>query len=250
MRPIKFRGFNKKNGEWLYGYYLMNQGYHFVCSDEFALPGQSWDDYEVEPESVGQFTGICESGSYQDGVTDNGQLGGKMIYEGDIVVSSNDYRKPMVVVNYECMFGLASIKEYESLEFGAHPYINDYTHLPLLGDYPMQGELKVIGNVYDNPRMNLTAKSDKRRVIIIGEQEMQDRTAEYNQMFSGDAMTPAELREALSLVADSEKTKYYQEEGKEFGYSVSPQRPDHCHCFRVIYHGEHASVFKYWLGKA
>lgn len=249
MRPIKYRGWNPKRKEWIYGYYLQNRGHHFVCEDEFAAEGCSWDDYEVVPESVGQFTGICESGDYQDGVAVGEQLGGSMVYEGDIVVADSDYQKPLVVVYYQCMFGLATIKEYEFLESGAHPYMNDYAHLPLLGDYPMQGCLKVIGNVFDNPRMDLATASDKRRIIIIGEQEMQDRTAEYDKMFSGDAMSPADLREALAKVADPENPDYAPA-GSEFGYSVSPQWPDKCHCFRVIHYGEHAAVFKYWIGKA
>lgn len=71
MRTIKFRGFNKKNGVWLYGFYLQNRGTHFVTPDEFAN-GKTWEDYEVEPESVGQFTGLTDKS-------------GTPIYEGDII---------------------------------------------------------------------------------------------------------------------------------------------------------------------
>ncbi len=75
MRTIKFRGFNKKNGVWLYGFYLQNRGAHFVAPDEFAN-GKTWEDYEVVPESVGQFTGLTDKN-------------GKGIYEGDIISSKN-----------------------------------------------------------------------------------------------------------------------------------------------------------------
>ena len=69
MREIKFRGWNPKNKCWLHGFYLQNRGAHFVCPDEFAH-GKSWDDYEILPETLGQY--LCHHDD-QD------------IFEGDIV---------------------------------------------------------------------------------------------------------------------------------------------------------------------
>ena len=71
MRTIKFRGFNAKNNQWLYGSHIINRGKHFVAPDEFA-DGKTWEDYEAEPETIGQFTGLVNS----DGVD---------IYEGDVL---------------------------------------------------------------------------------------------------------------------------------------------------------------------
>lgn len=67
MRKIEFRGYNRKNNEWLHGFYLQNRGAHFVCPDEFAT-GKEWDDYEIDIDTLGQFAG-------REGV-----------FEGDIVL--------------------------------------------------------------------------------------------------------------------------------------------------------------------
>lgn len=50
-REIKFRGYNRKNKEWLYGFYVQNRGAHFVCPDEFAV-NKSWDDNEHVGDSL------------------------------------------------------------------------------------------------------------------------------------------------------------------------------------------------------
>lgn len=70
MRIIKFRGYNLKNKKWLYGYYLMNRGKHFIAEEGLQPSGMTWEDFEVDPESVGQKVG---------------EVGGVELYEGDIV---------------------------------------------------------------------------------------------------------------------------------------------------------------------
>ena len=90
MRTIKFRGFNAKNNQWLYGSHIINRGKNFVAPDEFA-DDKTWEDYEVEPETIGQFTGLVDS----DGVD---------IYDGD-VLRVEEYRNEL--------FGLFGQKEAE-----------------------------------------------------------------------------------------------------------------------------------------
>lgn len=74
-RQISFRGYNLKNKKWLYGYYLVNRGKHFIAEEGLQPPGMTWEDFEVDPESVGRKVG---------------EVGGVELYEGDIV---NVYRE-------------------------------------------------------------------------------------------------------------------------------------------------------------
>lgn len=69
-RKIVFRGYNLKNNKWLYGYYLVNRGKHFIAEEGLQPPGMTWEDFEVDPESVGQYVG---------------EYKGKAIFEGDKV---------------------------------------------------------------------------------------------------------------------------------------------------------------------
>lgn len=69
-RKISFRGYNLKNKKWLNGYYLVNRGKHYIVQDEVVEPFSEPSDFEVDPESVGQYVG-----NYFN----------KEVYEGDIV---------------------------------------------------------------------------------------------------------------------------------------------------------------------
>lgn len=75
-RRIQFRGYNLKNKRWLYGYYLVNRGKHFIAEEGIQPPGMTWEDFEVDPESVGQYVGDYFN---------------KEVYEGDIVQFTYSY---------------------------------------------------------------------------------------------------------------------------------------------------------------
>ena len=138
MREIKFRGFNRKNNVWLYGFYQQNRGAHFVVPDEFAT-GKEWDDYEIDPGTLGQYTGLTDKN-------------GKRIFEGDIVecVSWNEYfskdGKPMEPFRRK-MFVDYRKGGFKMVEPMPEPMKDNEW------DIICNGDIVVIGNIHDNPEL-------------------------------------------------------------------------------------------------
>lgn len=134
-RHILFRAKRKDNGEWVYGYYATQSNHacfqselkytSFILKDEFmdwGLGGLA--EYEVIPESVGQFTGLTDKN-------------GNKIFEGDIVKClslENGYvNKEVYYAEDRARFVLGSLGS----DYDFEEYIN----------------VEVIGNIYDNPEL-------------------------------------------------------------------------------------------------
>ena len=146
-REIKFRGKRKDNDMWIYGSYHLHKDVMLgiatkeqVQANEKTLiiqDGMSdWNlsipinTYEVIPESIGEFTGLHDKN-------------GKDIYEGDI-----------------CKSGYGDVGEIK-MDIGAegepadalgsyYGWCFDYRH-ETTGF--LDGDLTVIGNIYDNPEL-------------------------------------------------------------------------------------------------
>lgn len=144
-REILFRGKRVSNGNWIEGYFVLlaiNEGLKHAIStgtDEgrFIL-------FEVIPDTIGQFTGLCDKN-------------GKKIFEGDILLeeekeySLEEYGEKVVgthnIVAYwnekACGFWVRRTdKPKGKIYVPEEPLCESFAE-----------ELKVVGNIYDNPEL-------------------------------------------------------------------------------------------------
>jgi hypothetical protein len=124
MREILFKGKRKDNGEWVEGYYLhISEGegthdfeQHFIKTE---YKGRFGLCYEVIPETIGQYTGLCDRN-------------GKKIFEGDIVNFSD--------ILYYIIFVDGCFRICRNHQFS-------YTL------HNLHSSFEVIGNIHDNPEL-------------------------------------------------------------------------------------------------
>lgn len=145
-REILFRGKRVSNGNWIEGYFVLlaiNDGLKHAIhtgTDEgrFIL-------FEVIPDTVGQFTGLCDKN-------------GKKIFEGDILKATYTEQRQYQGVSYQdehfCVEEV--IYNEKSACFMLKIMCEDvplYRPLHNFGSLANIKELEVIGNLYDNPEL-------------------------------------------------------------------------------------------------
>lgn len=150
MREIVFRGKRKDNGKWIEGYYFKKLNPH--TEDGFPLYHGIADlppfGAEVIPETVGQFTDLCDKN-------------GKRIFEGDILkvktmwhaeFPENEYGFPTSPIKTETYWSV----EYKNFsgEMGFMVYgIDRRWHTKLTWNKLYNADAEVVGNIYDNPEL-------------------------------------------------------------------------------------------------
>lgn len=135
MREIKFRA-QDYSCKWQYGFVAK------VNESSVIIPLKQEDSVAqyVISETIGQYTGLND-------------INGKEVYEGDIVIIDGEPNNRRVVVYYEEAFNIATIEEYDYLQKGEHPYLNDYAHMTCLNEWSNTGLVRVLGNVHDDPEL-------------------------------------------------------------------------------------------------
>lgn len=140
MRDILFRGKRKDNGEWVYGWYAPisvsdSHGPQMVIvtteSNNYMYMGYggcrtSPKFYSVDPNTVGQFTGLTD-------------YYGKKIFEGDI------HGMRGWIVSY-----CADVNEGGGMNAGWYVQRDDWESWMPLENH---SEHVIIGNIHDNPEL-------------------------------------------------------------------------------------------------
>lgn len=137
MRENKYRGRRLDNGEWEYGDLVQFGQQCYTPCKCAIIPGTALGsdplckilfDYEVDPATVGQFSGLKDKN-------------GREIYEGDILRVTLDFSEELV--NREVYY----------LEDGFCIHIDDETDIQCIVYAIYARDAEVIGNIHDDPEL-------------------------------------------------------------------------------------------------
>lgn len=138
MRQIKFRAKRIDNGEWVYGHYVEQSGYHYIIEQNNVI--ETTADartvlaripfYVIDESTLGQFAGRCDKK-------------GKAIYDGDIL----ERKKFPIYLNP--FMERREVKWFD--EFGGFQCVGSYTSWCIpLEEFP---HAEIIGNITDNKEL-------------------------------------------------------------------------------------------------
>lgn len=135
MREILFRGKRLDNGQWVEGHLVVckTNGRSFI-TELIEVDEDSWLYWEVDPNTVDQYTGLTDKN-------------GTKIFEGDIAT---------LISRNSLGYGDTVNVKFIFTKGGFYAYLLDKDFL--LRNLPIRGitkdiEITVIGNIHDNPEL-------------------------------------------------------------------------------------------------
>lgn len=131
MREILFKAKRKNNGEWIEGYYqkrysfLGNEWHLIFHVDSYKV----WEYAEIVPETLCQFTGLCDKN-------------GKKIWENDILMAHLDESYPEDTTYEAVEWGVAGWVAHEANSIDRQ-YLDEFD----------TEHFEVVGNIFDNKEL-------------------------------------------------------------------------------------------------
>ena len=140
MKQILFRGKRIDNNEWVRGFYFESLADSIKhCYIKYETWGEGFVTYEVIPETVNQFTGLCDKN-------------GNKIFEGDIIHIKCGYGFSAFVGKGIVFFDEKrlqfKVKSVKPSSFDSEKG-NVYDEC----DFTVIDSYEVIGNIYENPEL-------------------------------------------------------------------------------------------------
>lgn len=131
MREILFKAKRIDSGEWVEGYY--QKRYYFLGNEEHLIfhadSYKVWEYAEIDPETLCQFTGLCDKN-------------GNRIWENDILMAHLDEFYPEDTT-------------YEIVEWGVAGLVGNETgsvDREYLGEFDLE-HYEIVGNIFDNKEL-------------------------------------------------------------------------------------------------